>query len=251
MKNASHIALKNISKRFDETTALHPTDMLIEAGKITVLIGPSGCGKSTLLRLITGLLFPTTGSIMIGNTPLNSDTLAENRRRIGYVIQDGGLFPHLTAGQNITLMAGFLKWPARQIQERLEALCPITHFNMDLLPRYPVELSGGQRQRVSLMRALMLDPSILLLDEPLGALDPMVRAAMQQELKSIFRQLGKTVIMVTHDMAEAGYFGDRIALMKAGKIVQSGTLADLKDNPADPFVREFMNAQQRTIMNNE
>ena len=241
------IELKNISKHFGDLVALHPTNLNIEVGETTVLIGPSGCGKSTILRLIIGLLEPTTGYVEFEGVRVSSANILELRRRMGYVIQDGGLFPHLTAAQNVTLMARHLKRPREEIQGRLEELCELTHFPKDGLNRYPVELSGGQRQRVSLMRALVLDPDVLLLDEPLGALDPMVRASLQTELKEIFQRLGKTVVLVTHDMAEAGYLGDQIVLLKKGKIVQQGTLDDLRESPDDKFVSEFISAQRSLV----
>jgi osmoprotectant transport system ATP-binding protein len=164
---------------------------------------------------------------------------------MGYVIQDGGLFPHLTARANACLMADELGWTAARQTDRLGELCALTRFPSDALDRYPAELSGGQRQRVSLMRALMLDPDIVLMDEPLAALDPMIRADLQDDLKSIFQKLAKTVVLVTHDLGEAAYFGDTIALMNKGRIVQSGTFDDLRDRPADSFVRRFLWAQVR------
>jgi osmoprotectant transport system ATP-binding protein len=160
------------------------------------------------------------------------------------VIQDGGLFPHLTARANVLLMARHLGKTEEEIHNRLLELCDLTKFSENLLPRYPVELSGGQRQRVSLMRALMLSPELLLLDEPLGALDPLVRASLQKDLKEIFTRLGQTVLFVTHDLAEAIYFADEIVLLNEGRIVQKGTITDLRDRPGDPFVSEFINAQR-------
>ena len=241
------IELKNISKHFGDIVALHPTDLSMTAGKTTVLIGPSGCGKSTILRLIIGLLEPTTGYVEFEGKRVSPDNILELRRRMGYVIQDGGLFPHLTAAENVTLMVKHLKRPAKDMQRRLEELCELTHFPRDGLNRYPVELSGGQRQRVSLMRGLVLDPDVLLLDEPLGALDPMVRASLQTDLKEIFQRLGKTVVLVTHDMAEAGYLGDRIVLLKEGTVVQQGTLEDLRERASDTFVSEFITAQRSLV----
>ncbi len=241
------IELRGASRTFGEATALHPTDLTVHAGKTTVLIGPSGCGKSTLLRLVVGLLPPTSGEVMFDGRPVTSANLLENRRRMGYVIQDGGLFPHLTAGENVLLVARHLNMDSAKSDNRLNELCGLTRFPKDGLGRYPVELSGGQRQRVSLMRALMLQPDVLLLDEPLGALDPMVRASLQTELKEIFQRLGQTVLMVTHDMAEAGYLSDTIVLMNEGRIRQQGTLADLRERPAEPFVIEFLNAQRSLV----
>ena len=241
------IELQGVSKRYGDRMALQPTDLRIKSGKVTALIGPSGCGKSTLLRLMVGLIEPTSGAITYDGTRLEPGTLMELRRRTGYVIQDGGLFPHLTAGQNVLLMAQHLKRPLDESRERLHELCDLTRFPADGLNRYPVELSGGQRQRVSLMRGLMLSPSALLLDEPMGALDPMVRAALQADLKAIFARLEQTVVLVTHDMAEAGYLADRIVLLSEGRIVQQGTLNDLRERPATPFVSEFLTAQRSLI----
>ena len=209
-----------------------------------MLIGPSGCGKSTLLRLIIRLIEPDSGSIEFNGEPITAENINVLRRRIGYVIQEGGLFPHLTARANVLLMARHIGNPQEETHNRLLELSELTRFSEKLLPRYPVELSGGQRQRISLMRALMLSPELLLLDEPLGALDPLVRASLQKDLKEIFTRLGQTVLFVTHDLAEAIYFADQIVLMNEGRIVQKGTITDLREKPADPFVREFMNAQR-------
>ena len=247
--NESKIALRDVEMHFGHVVALHSTNLKVSAGQTTVLIGPSGCGKSTILRLIIGLLTPTAGVVEFEGESISQTNILKLRRRMGYVIQDGGLFPHLTAAQNVTLMVRHLQsaLPENEIQEKLNELCELTRFPKDGLTRYAVELSGGQRQRVSLMRALALDPDVLLLDEPLGALDPMVRASLQTELKEIFNRLGKTVVLVTHDMAEAGYIGDSIVLMREGRIVQQGTLDDLRERPADGFVSEFITAQRSLV----
>jgi osmoprotectant transport system ATP-binding protein len=242
------VKLEDVSKRYGDAVALYPTNLSVEAAKTTVLIGPSGCGKSTLLRIIIRLIEPDSGSIEFNREPVTSDNINALRRRIGYVIQEGGLFPHLTARGNVLLMARHIKKSERETHTRLHELSELTRFSETLLPRYPAELSGGQRQRVSLMRALMLSPELLLLDEPLGALDPLVRASLQKDLKEIFTRLGQTVIFVTHDLAEAVYFADNIVLMNEGRIVQNGTISDLRERPADPFVSEFINAQ-RSIAN--
>jgi osmoprotectant transport system ATP-binding protein len=193
------------------------------------------------------LLEPTSGIVEFEGQPISASNAMEVRRRMGYVIQDGGLFPHLTAAQNACLLGRHLRRPEAQLRERLQELCALTRFPVDGLERYPAELSGGQRQRVSLMRALMLDPEVLLLDEPLGALDPLVRARLQTDLKAIFEQLGKTVVLVTHDMGEAGFLADNIVLMQDGLVAQQGTLTDLRDRPASGFVTEFMNAQRSLV----
>ncbi|PYI43168.1 MAG: ABC transporter ATP-binding protein [Verrucomicrobia bacterium] len=241
------VKLVNVSKRYADAAALHPTNLSIEHGKTTVLIGPSGCGKSTLLRLIIRLIQPDSGSIMFEGEPITPDNIDMLRRRIGYVIQEGGLFPHLTARSNVVLMARYVGRSQEEMQPRLQELCDLTRFSENLLSRYPVELSGGERQRVSLMRALMLSPELLLLDEPLGALDPLVRASLQKDLKEIFARLQETVVFVTHDLAEAIYFGDEIVLMNEGRVIQKGAVTDLRDNPADPFVSEFINAQRGLV----
>src|SRR5436189_777648 len=238
------VKLVDVSKRYGDAIALYPTNLSIESGKTTVLIGPSGCGKSTLLRIIIRLIEPDSGSIEFDGKPVTPDNINPLRRRIGYVIQEGGLFPHLTARANVLLMARHIGKPQEETHNRLLELSELTRFSEKLLPRYPVELSGGQRQRISLMRALMLSPELLLLDEPLGALDPLVRASLQKDLKEIFTRLGQTVLFVTHDLAEAIYFADAIVLMNEGRIVQKGTITDLRERPADPFVSEFMNAQR-------
>jgi len=238
------VRLFDVSKRYAGIAALHSTNLSIECGKTTVLIGPSGCGKSTLLRLIIRLIEADSGRIDFGGEPINPDNIDNLRRRIGYVIQEGGLFPHLTARANVLLMARHVGKSQDEMRTRLLELCELTRFSEKLLLRYPVELSGGQRQRVSLMRALMLSPELLLLDEPLGALDPLVRASLQEDLKEIFAQLGQTVLFVTHDLAEAIYFGDEIVLMNEGRVLQKGPVTDLRERPADPFVSEFINAQR-------
>lgn len=238
------LILSSVSKRYNDTIALAPTDLQIPTGKTTVLIGPSGCGKSTLLRLIVGLIQPNTGNITLGGTKLEPTNLLDMRQRMGYVIQEGGLFPHLTLRDNVTVMARHLRRDADWIARRLSDLAQLVRLPLELMSRFPAEISGGQRQRVSLMRALMLDPELLLLDEPLGALDPMIRYELQQELKSIFSKLGKTVVMVTHDIAEAAFFGHTLVLMREGRIVQTGPFKALARTPAESFVTQFINAQR-------
>lgn len=245
---SSTIELVGVSKCFGSFVALERTDLIFAAGKTTVLIGPSGCGKSTILRLIVGLLSPTTGLVRFEGRVLSPETILSTRRRMGYVIQEGGLFPHLTARQNILLLGNHLGLPPEEMHTRLAELCEMTHLSSSVLLRYPLELSGGQRQRVSLIRALMLRPDVLLLDEPLAALDPMVRASLQKELKAIFQQICQTVIFVTHDLAEAAWLGDRIVLLHQGRVVQSGAFVTLLEQPATGFVSEFINAQRRLVL---
>lgn len=241
------LALSRVSKQYDDTMALAPTDLQVPTGETTLLIGPSGCGKSTLLRLIVGLIQPNTGNITLGGTKLEHTNLLDMRQRMGYVIQEGGLFPHLTLRDNVTVMARYLRRDADWIARRLTDLAQLVRLPLELMTRFPAEISGGQRQRVSLMRALMLDPELLLLDEPLGALDPMIRYELQQELKSIFAKLEKTVVMVTHDIAEAAFFGHTLVLMREGRIVQTGPFKALAQTPAEPFVTQFINAQREPM----
>jgi osmoprotectant transport system ATP-binding protein len=241
------LELSGVHKSYGRTAALHPTDLRIEAGRTTVLIGPSGCGKSTLLRLMIGLIRPDGGSVRLEGQELRPGNVLQLRRRMGYVIQDGGLFPHLGARDNAALMARHLRWARQRVEARLDELCALTRFPPEALERYPVQLSGGQKQRVSLMRALMLDPAVLLLDEPLGALDPMIRSELQQDLRQVFQTLHKTVVLVTHDMGEAACFGDWIVLLREGRIVQQGPLQALLQQPSEPFVTRFVRAQRSPL----
>jgi osmoprotectant transport system ATP-binding protein len=238
------IELTSVTKSFGGTQVLFPTTLSLDPGETTVLIGPSGCGKSTLLRLMIGLIEPDEGEIRFEGTPLTAANAMEFRRRIGYVIQDGGLFPHLSAEGNVGLLARYLGWSKPQIRQRIEELADLTRLPREALGRYPSQLSGGQRQRLGIMRALMLDPGVILLDEPMGALDPLVRYDLQEDLREIFQSLKKTVCIVTHDLGEAGFFGDRVILLGGGRIVQEGKLDDLVRAPADDFVRRFISAQR-------
>ncbi|RLA10019.1 MAG: ABC transporter ATP-binding protein [Gammaproteobacteria bacterium] len=207
-------------------------------------MGSSGSGKSTLLRLILGLLTPDAGEIVVGGEPLTADRLIDIRRRTGYLIQSGGLFPHLTARDNVTLMARRSGWNPRQIDQRLAELAELTRLKMDLLKRMPSALSGGQRQRVALMRALMLDPDLLLLDEPFSALDPLIRHELQDELKALIGELNKTVVLVSHDVAEAAWLADHLVLLSEGEIIQQGAFSVFRDQPATPFVEQFLAASR-------
>jgi len=241
------LVLSQVTKRYGGTRALAATDIQVSNGETLVLIGPSGCGKSTLLRLIAGLVQPDSGTITFEGSVLTPASIHLARRRMGYVIQEGGLFPHLNVRENVTVMARYLRRDAAWIDGRLAELAQLVRLPQELMTRFPAELSGGQRQRVSLMRALMLDPDLLLLDEPLGALDPMIRYQLQQELRTIFAELGKTVVLVTHDIAEAAFFGQTLVLMRDGRIVQTGSFRDLARNPTEAFVEEFISAQREPM----
>jgi osmoprotectant transport system ATP-binding protein len=238
-------ALRGARKRFagpaaGDAPGLGPLDLDVAAGRTTCVLGPSGCGKSTLLRLLLGLVAPDAGSVTFGGAPVD----AAARLRMGTVLQDGGIFAHLTAAGNAALVARWLGWTAPRRAERLETLRALARLPAEAMARYPSELSGGQRQRVGLMRALFLDPDVLLLDEPFGALDPMVRADLQAEMKEIFASLGKTVVLVTHDLAEAALLAETVVLLRDGHVVQEGPFAALLDAPADPFVTRFVRAQR-------
>jgi osmoprotectant transport system ATP-binding protein len=237
--------LGDVAVRYGGVEALAPTSLAISASETLVLLGPSGSGKSTLLRTLAGLT-PFTGSLRFEGMQVADWRTV--RQRLGYVIQDGGLFPHMTARGNVTLMARELGWPAERILARIDELAALVALDAAQLDRFPGELSGGQRQRVAMMRALMLDPAVLLLDEPLSALDPITRVRLAGELRDIFARLGKTVVMVTHSLREARFFGaspskGRAALMRDGRIVQQGPIEALTENPADPFVAEFLAAE--------
>jgi len=190
-----------------------------------------------------GLVVVDTGEAAIDGVRVTPDTRGSLVGKVGYVVQEGGLFPHLTVRENIGLPAEAAGWPRLRTTDRVGELAGLVRFDEALLRRYPAELSGGQRQRVGLARALLLDPPVLLLDEPLGALDPIVRADLQIELRRIFAAVGKTVVLVTHDLREAALLGSTIALLRAGRIVQQGSLDDLARRPAEPFVTEFLGAQ--------
>jgi osmoprotectant transport system ATP-binding protein len=243
----SMLTLEGVSKRFNGAEALRAIDLQFARGQTTVLIGPSGSGKSTILRLLTGLLRPDSGEIFFDGATITPDNLQSLRRKMGYVIQEGGLFPHLTARENAIIVAREMGWAALRMNQRVSELCELVRLPCEMLSRYPTELSGGQRQRVSLMRALVLDPDVLLLDEPLGALDPMIRFDLQNDLKEIFARLKKTVVMVTHDLAEAVHFGDWIVLLREGEIVQQGSPRELVEQPVDEFARKFVQAQRGVV----
>ncbi len=226
-----------VTKSFGQLKALQGIDLIAQPGHTTVLIGPSGCGKSTLLRVMIGLIWPDTGQVSMEGTAVTPANALTLRRKIGYVIQDGGLFPHLTTRGNVALMGRYLGWSELRIEKRLGELAELTQFPRDGLDRFPAQLSGGQRQRVALMRALMLDPDVILLDEPLGALDPMIRSELQTDLRRIFQTLRKTVVMVTHDIDTLRATTDRIAVL-VDKKLKVGTIQTLVRDP-HPWIHEY------------
>jgi osmoprotectant transport system ATP-binding protein len=237
---AAAVSLEGVEKAYAGRAVIQPTSLELAVGERLALIGESGSGKSTLLRMILGLVLPDRGKVRVGDVDVTEATSRRVRRRIGYVIQDGGLFPHLSAEDNVTLVARLEGWTEPRRRARVAELAELSRLPAALLARWPRELSGGERQRVGLMRALMLDPDVLLLDEPLGALDPLVRARLQEDLRQAFERLGKSVLVVTHDVAEAAYLASSIAVIRGGQILQRGRREDLLAHPAAPFVKELL-----------
>jgi osmoprotectant transport system ATP-binding protein len=237
------IAVRHVSKRFGALVALDDVSLDVARGSTHVLLGSSGSGKSTLLRIVLGLVAADAGEALVDGAPVTPAARRHLVGRVGYVVQEGGLYPHLTVVGNVSLPAETAGWARERTAGRVRALAELTALDPAILHRYPAELSGGQRQRVSLMRALVLDPPVLLLDEPLGALDPIVRADLQAELRRLFATLGKTVLLVTHDVREAVLLGATITLLRGGRVVQQGPFGDLARKPVEPFVTEFLGAQ--------
>lgn len=238
------LKLEGITKYFSGRHALGPVDLEAAAGETVVLLGASGCGKTTLLRSVLGLIETDQGRIEVAGHTLTEAFIPLIRSSVGYVRQGGSLFPHLTAGDNAALLADLAGWDDARRNARLRELWRLVQLDESLMASFPAQLSGGQLQRVALVRALMLDAPVLLLDEPLGALDPLVRYELQTDLKRIFASLGKAVLLVTHDLAEASRLADRVALMRNGVVVQSGPFQALLDDPTDDYVRRFVDAQR-------
>ena len=237
------ISLNTIKKSFGSTLVIPPLDIKFEEGKTHVLLGPSGCGKTTLLRMISGLSSPDSGEVRVGGKTIESYSQTQLTEKLGYVSQEGGLFPHLSAKRNVLLPAKIRGKKNPDIVRRMEKFAKMMDLDLSLLKRFPRQLSGGQKQRVALMRGLILDPDVVLLDEPLSALDPVVRMKLQIQLKEIFQKLKKTVILVSHDLHEASFLGDRINLLNKGSVVQSGSFKSLYEKPKNQFVEEFLSAQ--------
>jgi osmoprotectant transport system ATP-binding protein len=237
------IAIDAVEKSYEGRTVLGPLSLEVPDGARVAVVGSSGGGKSTLLRVVLGLVKPDAGSVTIAGEVMSDANELAVRRRIGYVVQDGGLFPHLTAERNVTLVARYLGWDEARMKARVEELGAMTGLDAGALSRWPVQLSGGQRQRVGVMRALFLDPPVVLMDEPLGALDPVTRRKLQGELSALFRSLKKTVMLVTHDVAEAAFLADEAVVLRAGRIAQRGTIEAMTRAPADEFVRDLLSTR--------
>ena len=240
------IDIDTITKRYDETEVVSDVSLSVPAGSIAVIVGTSGSGKTTLLRMINRLVEPTSGRIHIDGQDTHSLSPHLLRRKIGYAIQGHGLFPHRTVAQNIATVPKLLGWEPARIKQRVADL--LTLFQLDPAaygPRYPSALSGGQQQRVGVARALAAEPAVLLMDEPFGALDPVIRAKAQDDLRAIQRRFGTTIIMVTHDMEEAIHLGDRIAVMDGGRLLQYASPAEILTAPATAFVESLLGAADR------
>lgn len=237
------IELAGVTKSYEGVTVIDDFTATFDREKTFFLLGASGCGKSTLIRLIIGLTNADAGKILIDGKRIQELGLLEVSSKFGYVIQDAGLFPHLTARDNVLMPTRVHGWSKERQRARLTELGELVQIGNELLDKYPTQLSGGQKQRIGLMRALVLDPPYLLMDEPLSALDPIIRSDLQVELKGIFQRLKKTVIFVSHDLHEAGFLADSIYLINDGMIVQEGTLKDMESNPADDYVTRFVNSQ--------
>jgi osmoprotectant transport system ATP-binding protein len=235
------IELDDVTKRHGDMTAVDRLSLRAEAGQVTVLLGPSGCGKSTTLRMINRLIAPSSGTIRLAGEDIAGIEKVALRRRIGYAIQDVGLFPHWNVARNIGAVPALLKWDAARIAARVDELLRLVDLPAgDFAHKRPAQLSGGQAQRVGVARAMAADPDLLLMDEPFGALDPITRRELQAAFRRIQRATHKTVVLVTHDIEEALLLGDRIAVLRAGRLVQAGTPLDLLERPADAFVRDFL-----------
>ncbi|WP_446899117.1 betaine/proline/choline family ABC transporter ATP-binding protein [Clostridium sp. LBM24168] len=235
------IEFKNVSKSFKSKTVLNNINLEIHKGELVVLIGPSGCGKTTTLKMINKLIKPTSGDIFVNGSNIRKEDTIKLRRNIGYVIQQTGLFPHMTISENISLIPRLQKWPEDRIERRTIELMDMVGMNPEeYLDRYPEELSGGQQQRVGVARAFAMDSDIVLMDEPFSALDPITKNQLQDELFDLQQELKKTIVFVTHDMDEAIKLGDRICIMKDGNILQFDIPEEILKNPAHGFVEEFI-----------
>ncbi|MFG3443762.1 betaine/proline/choline family ABC transporter ATP-binding protein [Bacillus velezensis] len=239
------LTLENVSKTYKGgKKAVNSISLNIAKGEFICFIGPSGCGKTTTMKMINRLIEPTEGRILIEGRNIMEQDPVELRRSIGYVIQQIGLFPHMTIQQNITLVPKLLKHPAEKRKERARELLKLVDMGPEYLDRYPHELSGGQQQRIGVLRALAAEPPLILMDEPFGALDPITRDSLQEEFKKLQKTLHKTIVFVTHDMDEAIKLADRIIILKAGEIVQAGTPDEILRFPANEFVEEFIGKER-------
>lgn len=239
------LRFENVTKIYNGgTKAVHDLSLTFEQGEFICIIGPSGCGKTTTMKMINRLIEPTSGAIYINDENIINRDPVLLRRQIGYVIQQIGLFPHMTIEENISIVPRLLKWPKEKRYERAKELLQLVDMTSDYLERYPHELSGGQQQRIGVLRALAADQSLILMDEPFGALDPITRDSLQDEFKELQQKLGKTIVFVTHDMDEALKLADRIVIMRKGRLVQFDKPEEILRNPANDFVEEFIGKER-------
>lgn len=239
------ISFKSISKKYGSTSVLDDVNLDIENEKITALVGESGSGKTTLLQLVNGLTEPTSGIVEVFGEALNYDDIAAVRKKMGYAVQGGGLFPHMSVYENITVMTKLDGWTDGDIKKRVDHVIKLVNLHEELLDRYPHKLSGGQQQRVSLCRAMMLDPRLLLLDEPFSALDPITKDHIHDEFLKMQYAEPRSILLVTHDMDEAVKLGDNIIVIDKGKIIQQGRTDDIIKNPATDYVRDLLNTAKK------
>jgi len=244
----SMIEIRNVTKRYGPAAVVDNVSLDVEKGSITVIVGTSGSGKSTLMRMINRLVPITAGEIFVGGQNIMDVPATELRRKIGYAIQGHGLFPHRTVTQNIATVPQLLGWDTTKIKARVEELLGLFYLDpATFAEKYPHQLSGGQQQRVGVARALAAEPELLLMDEPFGALDPVIRGKAQDDLLAIQKQFGTTVVLVTHDMDEAFHLGNQIAVMSAGKLLQCSTPEKILTEPADPFVQQLTGTSDRAL----
>lgn len=242
------IELRDLSKayRASGAPAVRDISLTVPSGEFLVLTGPSGCGKTTTLSMINRLVEPTSGAVLIDGEDTRAIDPPILRRHIGFVFQDVGLFPHMTVGENVAITPKLLGWPQEKTRARVADVLELMRLPADeYRARFPAALSGGQRQRVGLARALASEPNIMLMDEPFGAIDPLLRDELAADYRAIHERLKLTTVLVTHDMTEAMMLGDRIAVMREGRIVQVGTPRELSAAPADDFVRAMIESPRR------
>jgi len=240
------IELTNVTKKFGEKIAVDNFNLHIEKGSLTIFIGPSGCGKTTTLRMINRLTSFDKGNITVNGTSINDIDPVELRRKMGYVIQEIGLFPHFTVFENIAIVPRLLKWEQKKIKQRVAELLELVTLNQSFAQKYPLQLSGGEKQRVGLARALAVEPEILLMDEPFGAIDPINRLKLQDSFLEIQEEIKKTIVFVTHDINEAIKLGDQIAIINKGKLIQYDDVSQILSNPANEFVENLL-GQDRNL----
>ena len=240
------IHLERLAKRYGDSMAVDEISLTVDDGELLVLLGGSGCGKTTTLKMINRLIEPTSGRVLLDGQDVANIDPHQLRRRIGYAFQQVGLFPHMSVAENIAVTPSLLDWDAARIRQRVDELLELVELDPETMrSRQPSELSGGQQQRVGVARALAAGPTIMLLDEPFGALDPLTRTRLQESFTRIRTEIGLTAVFVSHDMVEALVLGDRIGVMNSGRLIQIGTPRELMRQPADEYVQQLMSTPRR------